>query len=204
MAHQQGSAVTETVATVAQVAQTAEQGAQWARNVGESVERSVAVGKAGRRAVDESVTAMEAVREQVESIASHILSLAEQAQAIGEIIVTVNDIAEQTNLLALNAAIEASRAGEHGKGFSVVAGEVKALAEQSKKATSQVRQILGEIQKATNATVLSTEQGTRQVNIATKVVAQAGDTISSLSETLAEAAKAAAQIVASSGHKPTA
>lgn len=200
-AHQQGSAVTETVATVAQVAQTAEQGAQRARNVGESVERSVAVGKAGRRAVDESVTAMEAVREQVESIASHILSLAEQAQAIGEIIVTVNDIAEQTNLLALNAAIEASRAGEHGKGFSVVAGEVKALAEQSKKATSQVRQILGEIQKATNATVLSTEQGTRQVNIATKVVAQAGDTIASLSETLAEAAKAAAQIVASSGQQ---
>lgn len=200
-AQQQGAAVAETVATVSQVAQTAEQGAQRARNVGESVERSVSVGKAGRRAVEESVAAMEAVKEQVESIAANILSLAEQAQAIGEIIVTVNDVAEQTNLLALNAAIEASRAGEHGKGFSVVAGEVKALAEQSKKATSQVRTILGEIQKATNAAVLSTEQGTKQVNVATKVVAQAGDTISSLSDTLAEAAKASAQIVASAGQQ---
>lgn len=200
-AQQQGAAVAETVATVSQVAQTAEQGAQRARNVGESVERSVAVGKAGRRAVEETVAAMEAVKEQVESIAANILSLAEQAQAIGEIIVTVNDVAEQTNLLALNAAIEASRAGEHGKGFSVVAGEVKALAEQSKKATSQVRTILGEIQKATNAAVLSTEQGTKQVNVATKVVAQAGDTIASLSDTLAEAAKASAQIVASAGQQ---
>ncbi len=104
---------------------------------------------------------MGTVREQTGSIAESILTLAEQAQAIGEIIATVNDIAEQTNVLSLNAAIEASRAGEQGKGFSVVAGEVKALADQSKKATAQVRQILGEIQKATNAAVMVTEQGRR-------------------------------------------
>ena len=71
------------------------------------------------------------------------MALAEQAQAIGEIIATVNDIADQTNILALNAAIEASRAGGQGRGFAVVAGEVKALADQSKRATQQVRQILG-------------------------------------------------------------
>ena len=112
---------------------------------------------------------MGTVQEQVETTAENILALAEQAQAIGEIIATVNDIAEQTNLLALNAAIEASRAGEHGKGFAVVAGEVKALADQSKKATAQVRQILGEIQKATNKAVLSTEEVTKGVAAAIQV-----------------------------------
>src|SRR5207253_5050536 len=112
--------------------------------------------------------------------AENILTLAEQAQAIGEIIAAINDIAEQTNLLALNAAIEASRAGEQGKGFAVVASEVRALADQSKKATAQVRQILGEIQKATNTAVLSTEEVTRGVASAIKVGGQAGQTINSL------------------------
>src|SRR3546814_17620841 len=93
---------------------------------------------------------MGTVREQTGSIAESILALAEQAQAIGEIIATVSDIAEQTNLLALNAAIEASRAGEHGKGFTVVANEIKALADQSKKATVPVRQHLGENTRAAN------------------------------------------------------
>src|SRR5207237_31828 len=130
-----------------------------------------------------------------------ILALAEQAQAIGEIIATVNDVAEQTNLLALNAAIEASRAGEHGKGFSVVAGEVKGLAEQSKRATAQVRQILGEIQKATNAAVLSTEEVTKGVAAAGRVAGQAGEAIRELAEALGEAAQAATQIVASAGQQ---
>ena len=123
---------------------------------------------------------MTKVQEQVEATAENILALAEQAQAIGEITAAVADVAEQTNLLALNAAIEASRAGEHGKGFAVVAGEVKALADQSKKATAQVRQILGEIQKGTNAAVLSTEEVTKGVASAGRVADQAGQTIRAL------------------------
>ena len=139
----------------------------------------------------------------MEATAENILALAEQAQAIGEITAAVADVAEQTNLLALNAAIEASRAGEHGKGFAVVAGEVKALADQSKKATAQVRQILGEIQKGTNAAVLSTEEVTKGVAAAGRVADQAGQTIKALAETLAEAAQAAAQITASAGQQAT-
>ncbi len=200
-AREQAAAVAETVTTVNEVAQTAEQSAQRARGVGEAVQRTTEVGKAGRKAVEDALRSTAAVKEQVEATAESILTLAEQAQAIGEIIATVNDIAEQTNLLALNAAIEASRAGEHGRGFAVVAGEVKALADQSKKATAQVRQILGEIQKATNAAVLSTEDVTRGVAEALKVSEQAGEAIKSLAETLAEAARAAAQIVASVGQQ---
>jgi methyl-accepting chemotaxis protein len=158
-------------------------------------------GRDGRQAVDESITAMDTAQEQVESIAENILALAEKAQIIGQIIAAVNDIAEQTNLLALNAAIEASRAGEHGRGFSVVASEVKGLAEQSKKATAQVRQILSEIQKATTRAVLSTEQGTKTVTQAATVITQAGETIKKLAETLGGTAEAAARIVASAGQQ---
>jgi methyl-accepting chemotaxis protein len=202
-AQEQAAAVAQTVTTVDEVTQTADQAAQRARGVGDAVQRTQEVGKAGRRTVEDSIASLGTVQEQVESTAENILALAEQAQAIGEIIALVNDIAEQTNLLALNAAIEASRAGEHGKGFAVVAGEVKALADQSKKATAQVRQILGEIQKATNTAVLSTEEVTKGVAASGKVAGQAGDAIRALAEALAEAAQAVAHIMASSGQQAT-
>ena len=197
------SAVTETVSTVDEVLQTSEQASQRAQAVSESSQRAAEVGQSGRKAVEESVLAMGTVKDQTSSIAESILTLAEQAQAIGEIIATVNDIAEQTNVLSLNAAIEASRAGEHGRGFSVVAGEVKVLADQSKKATGQVRQILGEIQKATNTAVMVTEQGTKSVNDAIKTVNDAGTTIRLLTDIITEAVQAAAQIAASSAQQAT-
>ncbi len=200
-AQEQAAAVSETVATVDEVTQTSDQASQRAKGVGEAVQRALDVGKEGRRVVGDSQAALESVKERVESTAETVLALAGQAQAIGEIIATVNDIAEQTNLLALNAAIEASRAGEHGRGFAVVAGEVKALADQSKRSTAQVRQILTDIQKATNAAVLSTEDVTKGVAAATRVAGQAGEAIGSLAETLQETAQAAAQIVASAGQQ---
>jgi methyl-accepting chemotaxis protein len=200
---QQASAVAETVTTVDEVLQTSEQAAQRANAVAESSQRASEVGAAGREAVLNTVNMMEGVREQSRAIAESILMLSERAQTIGEIIAAVSDIAEQTNLLALNAAIEASRAGEHGLAFSVVAGEIKALADQSKKSTAQVRQILGEIQKSTNAAVLVTEEGARGVDRAITTANEADGTISALVDTITEAAQAAAQIVASAGQQAT-
>jgi PAS domain S-box-containing protein len=200
-AQQQAAAVAETVATVDEVTQTSEQAAQRVRAVADSAQRTVQVSQSGRQAVDDAIAARAMVKEQVESLAENILGLAEQAQQIGEIIAAVNEIAEQTNLLALNAAIEAARAGEHGRGFSVVATEVKALAEQSKRATGQVRKILGDVQKATESAVMAAEHGTRSVSGAITVVTEAGGTIRTLTDTIGESAQTAAQIAASAGQQ---
>jgi methyl-accepting chemotaxis protein len=202
-AQEQAVAVTQTVTTVDEVTQTAEHSSKGARGLGETIQSSLEIGRSGRRAVQESVTATESLRTQIETTADNILVLAGQAQAIGEIIATVNDIAEQTNLLALNAAIEASRAGEQGKGFAVVASEVKSLAELSKKATAQVRQILGDIQRSTNTAVISIEQVTKGVMNASRVADQSGQTIQALADTLQQAAQVSAQIVASAGQQAT-
>ncbi|MEO5509261.1 MAG: methyl-accepting chemotaxis protein [Longimicrobiales bacterium] len=195
------AAVTETAATVDEVVQTSEQAAERAKAVVSSAQRASEAGAEGKAAVEDSVAAMALVKEQVEAIGKRILALADQAQAIGEIISTVNDLADQTNLLALNAAIEAARAGEQGRGFAVVAAEVRDLAEQSKGATVRVRDILSEIQRATNAAVLSTEQGNKLVAEGTARVNVAGQRIRALAEVVAGASQAAIQIAASAGQQ---
>jgi methyl-accepting chemotaxis protein len=195
------AAVTETVTTVDEVAQTAEHAAERARAVSTLAQRAAEIGGTGRTAVEKSVAGMKELKTQVESISESILALAEQAQAIGEIIATVTEIAEQTNLLALNAAVEAARAGDQGRGFAVVAAEVRSLADEAKKATVQVRQILGEIQRATNAAVMNTEQGTKFVAAGAKQAAEAGETIRALSDAVTEASQAAVQIVASASQQ---
>jgi methyl-accepting chemotaxis protein len=148
--------------------------------------------------VEEAILGMQRIQEQMESIAGSIVQLSEQGQAIGEIIATVNDLAEQSNLLAVNAAIEATRAGEQGKSFGVVAQEIKSLAEQSRQATSQVRRILGDIQKATNAAVLATEQGNKAVEAGVKQSNETSESIRLLSASINDAAQAATQISVSS------
>jgi methyl-accepting chemotaxis protein len=200
-ATQQAAAVSETTSTVQEVRQTAEQSADRARLVSEMVQDSTGVAGQGLRAVQDTVTGMDSVKEQVGSIAETILSLSEQTQQIGEIIATVNDIADQSNLLALNASIEAARAGEAGKGFAVVAGEVRSLAEQSRQATEQVRDILGEIQKAANTAVMVTEEGTKRADAGVQQVQEAGEAIRTISEHIQKVAQAAQQIAVSANQQ---
>lgn len=198
---EQAAAVAQTVTTVEEITQTAEQSNERAKAVADSSRRAADNGAAGRKSVEGTISAMGDVKTRTQSIAESILALAEQAQAIGEIIAVVNDLAEQTNILALNASIEATRAGEQGKGFSVVASEIKALAEQSKKATVQVRQILTEIQRSTNTAVMATEHGTKSVDEAVRTVNEADDAIRLLVETIVEAAQASIQISTSVGQQ---
>lgn len=198
---EQAAAVSETVSTVDEVVQTSEQAAQRAGAVSDAAQQAAHISREGLEAIEMAVANMRTVQDHTESAAQHILSLAERAQTIGEIIAAVNEVAEQTNLLALNAGIEAARAGEHGSGFTVVAREIKELADQARQATRQVRQILGEIQKATNSAVMVTEEGSKSVAATVQSIGRAGDTIQTLSQTVDQSAIAASQISASASQQ---
>jgi methyl-accepting chemotaxis protein len=197
-AAESATAVNETTVTVEEVKQTTQLSAQKSRHVADSAQKALQVSHQGKKSVEDAVQGMNRIREQMETIAGSIVSLSEQSQAIGEIITTVNDLAEQSNLLAVNAAIEAAKAGEQGKGFGVVAQEVRNLAEQSKQATAQVRTILNNIQKATNAAVMATEQGSKAVESGEKKSNEAGESIRVLADSIGESANASAQIAAAS------
>ena len=192
------TAVSQTTATVEEVKQTAQLASHKARNVSESAQKAAQISVAGRKSAEDSIRVMQQIQEKMESIAERVVLLSEQGLAIGEIIVSVNDLAEQSGILAVNAAIEANKAGEYGKGFSVVAQEIRNLAEQSKQATAQVRAILGEIQKSTSAAVLAAEQGAKTVEIGVSQSSEAGESIRLLAESIAEAAQSSIQIAASS------
>jgi len=195
---QTATAVTETTTTVEEIRQTAQVANDKAHHVAESAQRVMEISQTGRNATAETAEGMQRIREQMDSIAESMVRLSEQSTAIGEIIASVDDLARQSNLLAVNAAIEAAKAGEQGKGFSVVASEVKSLADQSKQATMQVRTILSDIQKATGAAVMATELGSKAVEAGVLQSAQAGESIISLAESVGDAAQAATQIAASS------
>ncbi len=190
-ASEQAATLTEVTTTVAEVRETSAQALAQATGVIQTAESSVDASRTGMTAVEESVQGMQDIQSQVETIADKILALSEQTQQIGEIIKSVNEIASQSKLLALNASIEAARAGEHGRGFSVVASEIRALADESKQATQQVSRILGEIQKATNSAVIATEEGSKKVEAGAVLANRAGDNIRALTDAISHSADSA-------------
>ncbi|SDD69590.1 Methyl-accepting chemotaxis protein [Massilia sp. PDC64] len=192
------AAVSQTTATVEEVKQTSLLASEKSRAVSDAAQQAARTAAEGKRALEESMKGMTSIQEKMEAIATTVVRLSERSHAIGEITATVAGLAEQSNLLAVNAAIEAAKAGEHGRGFAVVAQEVKSLAEQSRQATRQVREILGEIQKSVGAAVMITEQGAKTVAQGVEQTTQAGEAIRGLADNMTEAAQAAVQIAVSS------
>ena len=163
-ASEQSSAVSETSATIEELAATAAQIAETAEQVASFASETLGFAEQGRVAVSASVDAMDQISSRVDQIASRALGLGEKGQEIGRILQVIDELADQTNLLALNAAIEAARAGEHGRGFAVVAAEIRKLAERSQESAGQIQSIVTQIQAETNATILASEEGSREVH----------------------------------------
>ncbi|MFZ2959456.1 MAG: methyl-accepting chemotaxis protein [Candidatus Ozemobacteraceae bacterium] len=195
------AAISETTTTVEEVRQASQLSSQKAKDVSTNSQRGVQIAQSGKKAVEETCEGIERIRVQMGSIAETIVRLSEQSQSIGGIIAAVTDIADQSNLLAVNAAIEAAKAGDQGKGFAVVAQEIKSLAEQSKQSTAQVRGILNDIQRATSAAVMATEQGSKAVEAGVKQSAQAGEAIKLLAASSEETTRSVNQIVTSSAQQ---
>lgn len=192
------AAISETTTTVEEVRQAAQLSSQKAKGLSDSSNHIAQISQNGEKAVNETVEVMNHIRRQMDEIAQTVMRLSEQSQSIGGIIASVTDLADQSNLLAVNAAIEAAKAGEQGKGFTVVAQEIRNLAEQSKQATAQIRNILNDIQKATGAAVLATEQGNKAVENGLEKSVLAGESIRVLAGSSEEAAQTSTQIAASS------
>jgi methyl-accepting chemotaxis protein len=193
---EQLAAYQETNATMQQVSQSCLQISEKAKQVTATAEAVSIANTSSVDAVQKANQSVEAIHEQAEAVAQNIVALSEKTQMVGDILATVNDIAEQSHLLALNAAIEAAAAGEHGRSFSVVAGEIKNLADQSKAATVQVKTILGDIQKEINTSVMLTEEAVKRVDLGRHQADVAASAIRSMTANIDQSVQAFQQIVA--------
>jgi methyl-accepting chemotaxis protein PixJ len=151
-----------------------------AKKAEEGMQMAVSVLQEGDEAMNLTVEGISEIRETVSETAKKVKRLGETSQKISRIVNLISNFAAQTNLLALNAAIEAARAGEEGRGFSVVAEEVRDLAEQSATATAEIEQLVEEIQSQTNEVVAAMETGTEQVVTGTKLVKNAREKLTQI------------------------
>lgn len=155
-------------------------------SVAKDSEEAQKIALKGQEIISRTIHEMTNIRDAVFDTAEKIQALGERSQKIGEIIQVIDDIAEQTNLLALNAAIEAARAGEHGKGFAVVADEVRKLAERSGQATKEIYALITAIQQEVNEAVEEINNGTKIVQAGTELSAEAETALSAISENVAQ------------------
>jgi methyl-accepting chemotaxis protein len=193
-ASQQATSVAEVTATMEELSRTSRQIAQNAESVKEAASKSVEVAQAGTTLGREGVEAMARIKERVGDIARKTLFLGEKSHEIGKVMEIIKEIASEIHLLALNAAIESAAAGEHGRRFAVVASEVRRLAEKTRESTETIRGIIGEIQSATNVSVESTEQGTREVEKWKETIRLSSEAFSEIIETIERTSEASAQI----------
>jgi len=167
---------------------------QNAQNVSTKANQSLDFSQKEQSSVKANIEKMLILRQKIQIIAELILELSEHTQQIGETIYLIEDIAEQTNMLALNAAVEAARAGENGKGFSVVAGEIRKLADESKQATTKITSLIKVIQQATNSTVMATEEGSKEIESGVELADNINKNIESLINLINEVKVSAEEI----------
>ena len=197
------TAVAETLATVQEMQITVTQTAAQARAVADAAQQSADISQAGQAVVADTVTGMSTTQQQMRAIEQDILALSQRTAQIGGIIDVVKRIADQSHLLALNANIEAARFGKKGQAFAIVAKEMRNLAEQSREATLRVRDILTEIQRATNTAVMVTKEGSQSAQDGMDLASRAGEAIRDLSATIEKAAEAATHIASTTYQQTT-
>lgn len=187
-AHEQMTMAKETGTVIEKMAKNIDKLATDTKQVALNSNTAADIARSGGQAVAKAVTQMTQIESTVNSSAKVVSKLGEQSKEIGEIVGTISGIASQTNLLALNAAIEAARAGEQGRGFAVVADEVRKLAEQSQEAAKKIATLIGEIQIDTDKAVTAMNVGTQEVKTGAEVVSVAVNTFGDIAKLVFEVA----------------
>jgi methyl-accepting chemotaxis protein len=202
-AQEQSTQTVEIASAVEEMTKTILETTKNAADAADSAKKSGDFAKEGGHVVKETIEGMGRIAEVVNKSAETVQALGKSSDQIGEIIQVIDDIADQTNLLALNAAIEAARAGEQGRGFAVVADEVRKLAERTTKATKEIAQMIKQIQKDTGEAVESMQLGTTEVEKGKMLTDRAGNALREIIANADEVVNIITQ-VASASHEQSA
>ena len=203
-AHEQSAQASEIAAAIQEMTTTILETTRHANLASEASKRAGNLAQDGGKVVLETVTGMKKIAEVVKEASETVKALGKSSEMIGEIVQVIDDIADQTNLLALNAAIEAARAGEQGRGFAVVADEVRKLAERTTKATKEISTMINQIQKDTNEAVKSIEEGNNEVGRGKQLAEKAGHSLDQIIKGSAEVIDVINQVAAASEEQSSA
>ncbi len=179
-AQEQSQAITKASEITAQINIAIQQVAGNAASVTTDSATAAEAARGGAQTVEETLQGMQSIKSKVGASAEKVQEMGQRSGEIGAIVETIEDIASQTNLLALNAAIEAARAGEHGKGFAVVADEVRKLAERSSQATKEIGTLIGDIQNTVADAVKAMDEGSREVELGVASANRAGSALTEI------------------------
>ena len=203
-AQEQTSQAAEVASAVEEMTKTIQENSKNTGTTAETAKQVKSAAEDGGRVVEETVAGMRRIAEVVNRSADTVRTLGKSSNQIGEIIGVIDDIADQTNLLALNAAIEAARAGEQGRGFAVVADEVRKLAERTTKATKEIAGMIRTIQAETAGAVTSMEEGTKEVNNGIALADRAGTSLKDIVGMVQKLTDMVSQIAAASEEQSSA
>ena len=185
----QSAEIINTTSAVQEMAANIESVSNNAAAASEAASRARQASEVGAKSVQQVMEGMERIRQNVQAGAKKIKRLGERSMEISTIVNTIGQISSQTDMLALNAAIEAARAGEHGRGFTVVAEEVRKLAERTAVATKEIEKLIAGIQAETNESVSAMEQQTVEVEMESKVVMSTGNELERIRESSVQSAE---------------
>jgi methyl-accepting chemotaxis protein len=201
---EQATAMNEITTTISELMATSRQIAESAQRVAQIAGQTAGSAKSGEGTVNTAHESITAIRRQVDLIVSHMLELGKKSQQIGTVLDIVSELAEQTNILAINATIEAAGAGEAGRRFTVVAEEIRKLADRVGGSTKEIRTLIDDVRGAVNTTVMTTESGSKAVDAGSKQFGEVASALKQIVALVSTTTEAAREIELSTKQQSTA